>query len=422
VRIWDVDSPDHKPRRHYRSHGSLALGASFSADGERLATIGYDRLCALWETVSGRPVLVFRDLTSDGLCVRFSPDGSRLAGSCSDGTIRVWDAAPLAGTGDQSLLTLRYPSELWAMDISSTTNWLACAGDNFLGDPAKGVPVQIWETGRDRLKRTLTGHAVVVFCLAFDPTGRFLASSGDNPSRLGNATVKIWDLATGAEAFPVEQFEGIAIVFAVAYNKDGSRLVGAAADGRLKVWDARSGRKLGIIGEHKREISFVAFSPDGKLLVSAGTDNTVKLWDATRLDERQENPITFEADRTDVSSSVAFSPDNARLVFARDDHAARIWDIATRKVVVVLESRAHRFLALAFSPDGRWVASGGADCTVKLWDAQTGRLLHTFRGHTGAMRRLAFVQLPEGLRLVSASRDGTVKYWDVAAVEQFARD
>jgi WD40 repeat protein len=308
------------------------------------------------------------------------------------------------------------------MDISSTTNWLACAGDNFLSDLAKGVPVQIWETGRDRLKRTLSGHSVVVFSVAFDPTGRFLASSGDDPSRLGNATVKVWDLATGAEAFPVEQFEGSGVVFSVAYNKDGSRLVGAASDGRLKVWDARTGRKLGVIGEHKREISIVAFSPDGKLLVSAGTDNTVKLWDATRLDERQENPITFEADRTDVSTSVAFSPDSARLVFARDDHAARIWDIATRKVVVVLESRAHRFLALAFSPDGRWVASSGVDCTVKLWDAQTGRLLHTFRGHTGVITRLAFVHLPEGLRLVSASRDGTVKYWDLRAVEQFARD
>ena len=51
---------------------------------------------------------------------------------------------------------------------------------------------------------------------------------------------------------------------------------------------------------------------------------------------------------------------------------------------------------------------------VKLWDPQTGRLLDTFRSHTGVITRVAFLQLPEGLRLISANRDGTVKFWNVA--------
>ena len=67
---------------------------------------------------------------------------------------------------------------------------------------------------------------------------------------------------------------------------------------------------------------------------------------------------------------------------------------------------------MAFSPDdGRWVASAGEDSTVKVWDSHTGKLVRSFRGHTGLVSSVAFS--PDGRRLVSGSRDHTVKVWDV---------
>jgi WD40 repeat protein len=49
---------------------------------------------------------------------------------------------------------------------------------------------------------------------------------------------------------------------------------------------------------------------------------------------------------------------------------------------------------------------------VKVWDSRTGKLVHSFRGHTGLISSLAFS--PDGKRLYSGSRDKTVKVWDVS--------
>ena len=76
---------------------------------------------------------------------------------------------------------------------------------------------------------------------------------------------------------------------------------------------------------------------------------------------------------------------------------------------------------MAFSPDdeGRWIASGGEDSTVKIWDSRTGKLVRTFRGHTGIVSSVAFS--PDGKRLYLRQPRKTVKVWDLTQLESRAR-
>ena len=53
---------------------------------------------------------------------------------------------------------------------------------------------------------------------------------------------------------------------------------------------------------------------------------------------------------------------------------------------------------------------------MKIWDSRTGKLVRSFRGHTGLVSSLAFS--PDGRRLVSGSRDTTVKVWDLTQLDE----
>jgi len=416
VQVWEMENLSGAPVRFW-AHNDFVVGLAFSADNRRLATAGHDRTVKLWDPNTGRQMLTFRGFTKE-TCVAFSGDGNRLAAASMDGTIRLWDATPLAGGEGNGRLTLQHELQVSAMDVSHDGSLLA-SGVGFPEAPGEIAPVFIWETATGRRVRTLPGQAVFVFSLVFSPDGRFLASTGDDQDR-GLNTVKVWDMATGKEAFDTEPFPGFGgVLFCVVYSPDGRRLVAAGQDKKLKVWDAATGRQIRVMGEHDRNVFSLVFSPDGRYLASAGKDGKVRVWDGTRLDEYQNHPREMAVAGGEVADTLAFSADSTRLAVGSSDFTATIWDVeAGTNVLSFPRDSAHGFRALAFSPEGRWLASGGTDCTVKVWDARTGAPLHTFRGHKGNVRRLKFVRLPEGLHLVSGSSDKTVKFWSLAPLER----
>jgi RNA polymerase sigma factor (sigma-70 family) len=92
---------------------------------------------------------------------------------------------------------------------------------------------------------------------------------------------------------------------------------------------------------------------------------------------------------------------------------------APKKKGVVVKVPGSYTLAVALTADGKILARGGADNTVDLWEVATGKKLHTLKGHTVPILRLAFA--PDGKTLASITGSwlpdevrGEVKLWDVA--------
>jgi eukaryotic-like serine/threonine-protein kinase len=416
VGVWDTEN--HREISYYRAGSAVMDGLAFHPNSERLFTSGSDRLVTVSEPVTHRQVLVFREVARRTSCLALSPDGNRLAAGSTDGLVHVWDASPLQGSEDPSLSTLSYPAEVWALSIARNGHSVAVAGERPAGPQADPqAPVFVWDKPAGTGPLRVPGRCLVVFSLDYDPTGRFLASSGDEKPSPGRAPVRVWNQQAGEEAFPVEAFAGDHLLFSVVFSPDGRWLAGGGDDRKIKVWNGVTGQKVAVVGEHASDITKLAFSSDGRYLASIGADDVVKLWDATRLDQPQEPLRQFEGQCDELADLIAFSPDGSRLAVTSDDHTAIIHDTDGHDRAVPLISRGHRPLALAFSPDGQWLASGGKDCAVKIWGAQTGQLLQTFKSHINKITRLVFFQRPDGLWLASGSRDGTVKLWHPAPVK-----
>jgi WD40 repeat protein len=107
----------------------------------------------------------------------------------------------------------------------------------------------------------------------------------------------------------------------------------------------------------------VAFDRNGGRLVSASSDRTVSLWDAAT-----GQCLRVLEGHTDEVYAAAFHPDGTRIALAGRDWAVWLWNPASDQKVVRLPGHASYVWSLVFSPDGETLISGSGDVTVRFWD------------------------------------------------------
>lgn len=185
-----------------------------------------------------------------------------------------------------------------------------------------------------RSTATLTGHTNSVVAVQFSPDGTMLASGS------GDATVRLWDLATQT---PLRTLTGHRDwVLCLAWSPDGRYLASGSRDGQVRVWTVATGACT-LLGGHRDFVTSLAWEPYAALATSG-----------RRCAER--------------------------LASASKDGSVRVWDVAGRTCVLALSGHSQAVQALRWAGSG-YIYTGSRDRTVNVYDGASGRLVRTLRGH-----------------------------------------
>lgn len=220
VKCWDLEQ--NKVMRHYHGHLHGVYACALHPTLDLLMTAGRDAVVRVWDMRSRREVHALQGHRDTINAVMAQGVDPQVVSASVDSTVRLWDLA--AGKCMATLTNHKKGVRALAMHPVEFS-FASASIDN----------VKTWAFPRGDFMRNLRGHTGLVNALAMNQDG-VLASGGDDGS------IRFWD-SPSAHCFQSTQvrvqpgsMDNEAGIFAMAYDRSGSRLITCEADKTIKIW------------------------------------------------------------------------------------------------------------------------------------------------------------------------------------------
>lgn len=276
--VWDLT--EEKIRHRLIGHSDYIGKIAFSADGTRLATTSRDKTIRIWDTTSGTQLQKFDWGEESIMSMAWSPDDKSFA----IGTGRSYQVGQPIST------STTFKSELIILDASDgqtvsklTGNFRASVSlvawspdGQYITSNGNGNDLLIWNAATGEPFQRLAGHTRTLVCVAYSPVENLVATGSLD------GTLRLWDYTTGQQLFTADTFSDA--VDAVAFSPDGRTLVSGNREGGIQFWDPTVGQFRARTQAHTGSLRGLAFSADSKVLYSAGVaeDDTpeLRVWES----------------------------------------------------------------------------------------------------------------------------------------------
>lgn len=406
---WTIcDLGDGKQR-----HGTEAQGVvceRFSPDGKELV-VGRslytkenpvrNSLLLIFDATSGKQLRQLDVPRSSISALEFAPDGRELLLMSDDGPIFLeWPSG-------KERARSKAPVLCWQGEFTLNKD-----GTRLFGS---GAPPSLWELPVCRTVFALPKGKFFTQSLLNGNGDRVISAMSDFETK--KSKLIVWDAAKGT---PLQTTSDLPYVTHMTIDADGSHALTTycwePTNRKADLWDTTTGNRLQTFSGDKETIYRALLSPDGKMAITV-SDKKLTLWDAstgqsirtTNWESGYWARLAFSADSRQFATSVGYG----------DNVVIKTWETETGRHLHTLKGHQREINALAFSPDGQMLLSGSDDRTVILWDTGDGTIKRRFQGHANEVKAVAFVG-PSGRYVMTAGVDG-LRLWDVATGDELTR-
>jgi serine/threonine protein kinase/WD40 repeat protein/tetratricopeptide (TPR) repeat protein len=349
--------------------------ARFSHDGRMLAWADWDGAVEIWDAQSG-----IRPSVAHGLGAKvslyyfpaFNPDDSLLAAVTGDGRIHV-----LRTSNGEVVQVFHVPPYAYANFLTN--------GILVVSEEAKLV--HFWDLAATPLPGGLLSDDALAHAVAFDNSGKFLATGREGELRL-------WLMQPSPTLERVVTLPGR--VQALTFSEADGQFVVFTDEGTITLVDPETGNATARANCGRGYDLSASLSPDGRKLALFRWGELL----AVNTQTATVQPINDEASGT---LSVAFKPDSSAMLVGFAGWRTILYD-ATSKTNAVLKYTPFEGWVedVAFHPDGNLFAANVGSIGLHLYDSKRRRDIGEIRKPSVSERVMGFS--PDGSLLAVAGQ------------------